>query len=437
MVAASGLVGLHVRAYPQLSPIDELQHIDYMVKASHGHIVARGDRVGEAAMREEVCRGIDAPVTIPRCDAPRLRPSQFQEAGYNTAYIHPPTYYGVSGVLARIGETLPALDDLVTAGRLTGALWLAIAIALLWVALGDLGVGRWARTSLLVIISCSPTVLHAAATVNPDATALAAGAAMLLGIVRWEARRWPAILPVAFGALAILLKSTNVVAVGAAILYVAGRHAQSLWAQRHAQDVAAVEESADVSASQRTSSLSASLRIAGAMVGAVALASLAWVVVQGSIAKVPNDQIPMARQFEVDSISLRDIGGEAGAAVSPLQAPYVPAVLRTSPILSAVGVVDAALLAGVVIGAVYAGARSRRGALALASLVAMAAAGPLFVIINFAFVGTFVEIPSRYGLAVVPFALAAASVALDRRTLLVATSLYACWMALITVLALA
>ena len=36
------LVGLHVHLYTQVSPIDELQHIDYVEKVIRRHLVRRG-----------------------------------------------------------------------------------------------------------------------------------------------------------------------------------------------------------------------------------------------------------------------------------------------------------------------------------------------------------------------------------------------------------
>lgn len=426
------LVGLHVRAYPIISPIDELQHIDYLDKASRGEIVARGDRVGELAMRAEACRGIDAPIGLPACDAEVLRPSEFQEAGFNTAYIHPPGYYATSGVLARIGEALPVIDDLVTAGRLTGGLWLALACAVLWVAMGELGASRAARAALVVLVLASPTVLHSSATINPDATALLVGSGMLIAVLRWERGRWPAAAPCAVAAIAILIKSTHVAAVGAAILYVAARHLSSWWESRQPTEGGESQATAGSGVDLRTaySDRSSSLvvvRFVGSLVGAVLIASVAWVAVQGSIAKLPNEAIPMVQRLEVDTLEPLDVVGELGATVSPLQAPYVPGLLRSSSVLTAAETVNAAFLAAVVIGAVYGAVKSRHRSLAVAALVAMAAAGPLFVFVNFAFVGTFVEIPPRYGLSILPFGLAAAAVALERRPLLIATGLYAAW----------
>ena len=96
------VVALHVREYRPLSPIDELQHLDYLYKAPSGHIVARGERIGEAALREETCRGLDAPIALPSCTAPApLDPDEFQERGFNTASVHPPTYYFLTGTAAK------------------------------------------------------------------------------------------------------------------------------------------------------------------------------------------------------------------------------------------------------------------------------------------------------------------------------------------------
>src|SRR5437660_6480466 len=121
------LVGLHVRAYPKLSPIDELQHIDALYRASHGEIVRRGQLVGQEAMGEEACRGIDALFRPPPCGGP-YQPSRFQEAGINTADIHPPTYYFATVGVADLLRAVGLASNLVDAGRLVGALWLGLGL---------------------------------------------------------------------------------------------------------------------------------------------------------------------------------------------------------------------------------------------------------------------------------------------------------------------
>ena len=63
LVAVAVLVGLHVRDHPALSHIDELQHGDYMLKSPF-HVPRHGDAIGQEAMEEAACRGIDYPLRL-------------------------------------------------------------------------------------------------------------------------------------------------------------------------------------------------------------------------------------------------------------------------------------------------------------------------------------------------------------------------------------
>src|SRR5580692_9544243 len=73
------LVSLHVRAYTKLSPIDELEHIDYMFRSPGVHQVIAGTQLAQPAMREEACRGIDSAYPPPPCSTKTLVPSRFQD----------------------------------------------------------------------------------------------------------------------------------------------------------------------------------------------------------------------------------------------------------------------------------------------------------------------------------------------------------------------
>ena len=82
-----------------LSPLDELQHVDYLDQASRFDFVHNGERVGQLAMREQACRTVDSPGFVsPPCKAKDLKPVQFQEGGFNTASADPPTYYVLTGL---------------------------------------------------------------------------------------------------------------------------------------------------------------------------------------------------------------------------------------------------------------------------------------------------------------------------------------------------
>ena len=96
----------HVLRYRTLSPVDELQHLDYLIGAPTGRFPGSGDKFGQESLRIETCsrldEGFDAKVQ-PCVTDPSvvLEPEDFQEDGYNTAYIHPPTYYAAGGIVGR------------------------------------------------------------------------------------------------------------------------------------------------------------------------------------------------------------------------------------------------------------------------------------------------------------------------------------------------
>lgn len=381
------LIVLHVKRFTLLSPIDELQHIDYLEKASRGELVRRGDKVGNVAMREEACRGIDAPGFVPPpCHTVALQAQDFQEGGYNTAWIHPPLYYAITGVVARALLRLPGIDSLVTAGRLANIIWLGPAVILLWVLLAELGLASSTRLAALTLLIASPGVLHSVATINPDATALASGAAVLLAAVLWERGSLPlsGLVVIAFAGLA--LKPTNVLGVGVAVAYLLARATQR-----------PEESPGTASPSWRRLTLGAAALVAGAVIsGAI------WMAVQKSVARVDLLSIPMNQRFHVSTLSLGQVLGEVPAAMTPLHDAYLSPPLRTHTISSFVWVTEWLLL-GASLGAVaLAGRGSRLAAFGAATLLLMAATGPLLVAVNYVSFRAYVPIPPRYGLSIVP-----------------------------------
>lgn len=226
-------VSLHVRAYTLVSPIDELQHIDYLYKSPS--IVAPGDRVGNDAMREEACRGIDFPWSaLPACvDGAVYDPESFQERGYNTAAVNTPLYYSVTHLMALPIMWLSPIDNLVEAGRLAGGVWLAGGLLLAYAVGRRLGAARWPAAAVLVAVACVPAVVYLSATITPDAATFAVGAGMWLAALWWEerpSRRWP-VLAVAVAA-GLAMKMTNLTVVGAVGLYMLFRLVIQWWESR-------------------------------------------------------------------------------------------------------------------------------------------------------------------------------------------------------------
>ncbi len=73
---------IHIVEYSQFSPIDELRHLDYALQITKGHVPKLGDKLGQDAMREEACRGIDYAWLDPACNSATFDPVAFRDDGW-------------------------------------------------------------------------------------------------------------------------------------------------------------------------------------------------------------------------------------------------------------------------------------------------------------------------------------------------------------------
>lgn len=434
LVLAAILITLEARQNPRLSPIDEMQHIDYLYKSQDGHVVGFGELVGQDAMRETACRGIDYPVALPSCDAATYRPEDFPEAGYDTAAIHPPTYYLLSGAVGTVLVNLGVVNSLVTGGRLAGILWVGAAMVLMWACLGEFGISRLTRSSLLITFVTAPVILYEAAIINPDVTAATAGAAVLLSVLAWERRRVPLIVPGLVAAAAILVKSTHMLAVIAVLLYLATRWAQQRWPRSPtspgpsaeptplaAPDAASPTMTSAAVATATTTAAATTepsrspmelIRAAVSMVVGMAVASLAVVGLQAAVKLIPSKDIPMNLRMRVDSFQTFRVANSV--TWSPFLDPFVPHNLATNWVYAIylIGTFGLPVLAAT--GGLLGESGSRTRALAVASLATMALAGPLFMVIFYVTSEVYTDVPSRYSLSLVPLLLVAAAPVVDR-----------------------
>ena len=419
---SSVIVALHIDAFTVVSPVDELQHIDYLYRASDGGIVRLGDRVGESAMREQACRGHAFPVLMPPCDAPDLRPEQFQEEGVNTAYIHPPAYYTITGVTARVVRAALGHQGLFTAGRYVGAAWLGAAVVLMWLLMREFRVPIAARGVVLVIVITAPTVVLASATIGPDATALATGAAVLLATLLAERGRVHWLVPAVMAAIAIAFKATNIAGVGVCVLYLVARLLQARLQAR------ASAPGHDTSVTSKRL-----FAVVAAVVGGALVASIGWIGIQGAIAREDREVNPQVQLYGVDSFPRDELRDDLLASVTPLKrSGYVSDALNTSRLDDLMAWVNTALLAGCVVAIGFSKPRSRMRALAIAAFIAMLLVGPGIIIVNYFASGIFVLIPARYGLSVVPALACVCTVPLQRRPILIAGAGLAGWISVVT-----
>jgi hypothetical protein len=304
--------------------------------------------------------------------------------------------------------------------------------------MNDFKIPLLARATVIVLVMTAPTVLHASSTIQPDGTALAAGAAMVLATLRWEQGRWHWLVPALVGALAVSLKITNGLAVGLCALYLILRYVEDrLRARNEAGD-----EPQSSSTRDAPSPIAVRTRVINGafIVGAVVVAAVAWTAVQRAIQKFPGTELPTNVVYQVSGFPFHAFFDSFGSGFSPLQHPYLPALTTTRSVVRAFPIVNAMLIAGTIVGAVWAGRGSRLRSLGGAALFAMFVVGPMFTFTDYKLFGVYYPggIAPRYGLSIVPAAALVSSIVLARsRWLRYGAAAWAAWVAVITVIALA
>lgn len=177
LIVLTGVAG----AGTQLSWLDEHTHLDYAWRASHGEIPARGDTIDRHVLNYWACEGRNSN-SMPRCgwEAP---PNLYPYEGQNYNYGHPPLYYAVTGIAARVLSAVSPYPFELTA-RWLGGVWLAGGMFALF-----LGLRRWRADPLLALVAplllpTFPRIFQSTIAVNPDAAGALAG-----GLALWFAGR--------------------------------------------------------------------------------------------------------------------------------------------------------------------------------------------------------------------------------------------------------
>lgn len=394
---AFGSVGLHVERYTKVSPVDEMQHIDYLYRAPSPP--AYGDKVGQDAMREQSCRGLDlAGFEKGTCSRTHtFDPDAYQERGYSTGSVNAPVYYTLTKALAVPLGALLGADSLVTPGRLVGGLWLALGLVISYLVAIRRGIARRAAAPMLALLAASPAVVFPASTISPDSMGLLAGALVLLVLTGWEqrgGRRW-VVAFVVVAAFVTAIKLTFVLAVGAAALYLLVRAASR-------------------------SGLRAGLRagdtlLALGSVGVSLVVGVGWMVIQSQRLQMDPDAAPdLATRFLVPEFPWSGLMETSLQLLSPLASPWVPA---GDPVkLAFVTAVPSLVLLGGVLGAgLFRAAPAPHRDLASATVV-VAIVGCLgLTVVSYLVSQSYFPLPPRYASSLVPLmALSGAALVRDR-----------------------
>jgi hypothetical protein len=307
-VLAPLLVGsLHISHSPQFSPIDEINHYDYVTRLAAGGFPRLGQDIQPSSIRELQCHGLHLlGVSLPACGSPFTTADR---AGYRATITQyeaqqPPTYYALTVPLRWVAIHVFGFEDL-TATRVAGLLWLVAGLFTLWVACRVLGLSpAWIGAGLL-LISTSPVVMDSASIVSNDAGGIMAGSLVLLaGALAWR-QPWK-MMPLTLFAVALVVTSFKTVDV-IVVMAVAALFA--------VLEITRTRQGAPGGAR-------AAIRRFGATGGALAaggvLSALGWLVASHQLAIVDPQSIPTWQVLRGRPNGFTDVLREAVTLLAPM-----------------------------------------------------------------------------------------------------------------------
>jgi len=175
IIAAAIVVPVVFGPGKALSRIDEPTHADYAWQVAHFELPRAGSPIAQPILDHWACVEQEG-YELPPCGSGQGAWA-FPFDGQNYNFAHPPLYYAVVGIPARaLDAVFPGLD-FVSAARLMGVAWLAGGMFMLYAALRRWRLDPAAALIAPLLLPAFPRILHAVTTVNPDAASALFGAA--------------------------------------------------------------------------------------------------------------------------------------------------------------------------------------------------------------------------------------------------------------------
>lgn len=405
ILASIVFVSANAPTHEQMSLFDEYVYIDYLEKFPEQGVIRQGEMTGELAREYYSCQGVEVfgKIAPENCATGDYSvDAQYPMEGTNSADIYTPLYFGVTWLIAQ-----PIMwatgSDLVEAGRLAGAAWLAAAAVLLYFALGRLQLSVTVRVAAPLLMIASVGSWLANTYISTDASALPVGAALFLLALRYvQTGRGPWLL-IAVSVLGVALKFQNLMAVASTCLFLLLAWASQRWRKPSLSEVASADQARPHLLRSSTVLVSVSMLLLSL------LAQVAWMTVRASVSlgvrEDPSAGSPLGLE-ELVRQSFKFFGKIMnGINVDP------NAVVGWALSNAASWVLIAGVLAAVAIEARW----SIRYNLAISWLFTIFTAGPALALATFASAGYFFDLPVRYGFSLVPVALAFAAALFDRK----------------------
>lgn len=200
-----------------VSIFDEMTHVDYAYRIAFENRVPRSiEPIADPVLEEWACRPTSWNPDETLCQdtsAGEAGPEEFPGKGLNYNGFHPPLYYALTGWGARVilAATSPFTElSLVVAMRVMSTVWLAAGLSAFYGVLRLWHVRRSLALAVTIMLGSTPAIASFGMQVNPDATAVLAGAAAVYLAHRIFHGR-PSFAAAAI--LALLVASTKLLAV--------------------------------------------------------------------------------------------------------------------------------------------------------------------------------------------------------------------------------
>jgi hypothetical protein len=401
LVGVSLVLVVNIHAHPELSAIDEVGNGDYLFQASHGGMAQLGERLGPEITREMACRGVSY---FPKPQVPcpgNGDPASVPGWDVTNSDIHPPTYYYLTAWIGKAILLVAPTDSLITAGRLVNVLWLGAGLVLIYLVLRDLRARVPGRLATCLLVGLCPSVIQHLSMVNVTATAIPAGALLVLATVRWEQHRWRLPFLALTSGLCIALKADNLVPVFAVCLYLVARAAVAASARRRGTPLEPSVvttppkvplEAADAAAHGARSPLT---YLAAAVLAGVAalVVEFSWLAIRNAVAIGGPWSNPGSLIFRRDDLRLDDLVSQLPSLVLPL-GPLAP----SAPLLALAGI---ALIGGFAGAALHRPVSDPLQQWGLAVTAAGLLGGPLLVVGTYLGSSIIFPLPGRYGFGLV------------------------------------
>ncbi|MBD8533862.1 hypothetical protein [Plantibacter sp. CFBP 13570] len=384
-------------------------YIDYVSKVSSQFVVRRGESVGEVAREFLACRNIRQ-ISDPlptHCNPDSIaNPKGFPNDGKTTADIYTPFSFAATRILAQ--PFILVGVDFISAARLTGMVWLAIAAVALFFALRRLRIPVVFSASFASLLVGSSAAFWSNTYVSTDATAMTAGAvAFYLAVRAWTDPRWMWL----FGAAAVVstvVKLQNLLPFAALALFFLLERIREYRVRPDGGWVKSVLMHRTV------------LIGIGSLVMSAA-GEVAWLSVRSALAVGDAGSLFVPAPFSLAAFTeelFRFLPGMAEGALDPAQ---------TGPgAIVPVGVLSLLVVGGVVGLWASSPGLSSSSNLAASVLAVAIFSAPMLAAVSAVMTGQYIALVPRYGLSLLPLTIAcAAALFAPRRAMQVPTAIVA------------